>query len=46
MCAPVHYHAVVSAPTGSGKTLIGETAILTALAQGWAVQVHPRLTRG
>ena len=25
---------VVSAPTGSGKTLVGETAILTALAQG------------
>lgn len=25
---------VVSAPTGSGKTLVGETAILTALARG------------
>jgi superfamily II RNA helicase len=25
---------VVSAPTGSGKTLVGETAIMTALARG------------
>ena len=25
---------VVSAPTGSGKTLVGETAIITALARG------------
>jgi len=28
------FSVVVSAPTGSGKTLVGETAILTALAQG------------